>query len=282
MKFLIALSLLVTSVASIASTRSIFDLQYLPKAGTLFGTTDASVTNTNIYIRTVKADIDANQLSQTVGFSVMDNLLLSVSANYLESSLKVSNSDTVRTRGLSDATVAGKFRLMDDAYIFDILADYLISTGDSEVNGSQTRYDNKAGGGIANVAAQFGSKSADFQWAVLARFTRFFEATQDISGAGDNDSKAHNAYYVEGSTLMNLSFQDWKFKTTLSALSVDGYKDDSESNASVTQIGLAGEWQYVCSTNLLARAGVGLTETITDRIQQYNSWKFNVGATYQF
>jgi hypothetical protein len=81
---------------------------------------------------------------------------------------------------------------------------------------------------------------------------------------------------------MNLPVQDWKFKTTLSALSVDGYKDDAGSNASVTQIGLAGEWQYVCSANLLARAGLGLTETITNRIQQYNSWKFNVGATYQF
>jgi hypothetical protein len=211
----------------------------------------------------------------------MDNLLLSVSSDYLRGSVKTSGVATSRSEGLSDPTVSGKFRLSDDDYIVDVIADYLVSTGNNKTNSLSTRSDNKNGGSVANLAGQIGSKSADFQWAVLAKFTRNFESTIDSAGT-KVDFKAHNQYYVEGSTLMNLSVTDWKFKTTLSALAVDKYKDDNSSYASVTQLALGGEWQYICSANFMARGGLTFIDTISNHIQQNHGWKFNVGATYQF
>lgn len=280
MKLLVVLCLFAMSAVSFGSNRNIYDIMYLPSAKTVYGTTDVSFIRSHIYDYGVKTDANSTVAAQQLGFSVMDNLSLTLSANYLKAVSKESGSDSVHTEGLSDPTVSAKYRLMDDAFILDLLGGYTVSTGDLETNSSFTRSNNKSGGPSFNIGAQIGQKTTDFQWAILGRITHHADAKADFGGT-NVDIDAYNAYYVEGATLMKLSEVAF-FKTSLSFDFTEGFDANTTSNASVSTTALAGEYEYLVATGLLLRGSLAFSNSTTDNVQQFNTWNLNFGATYQF
>jgi hypothetical protein len=276
MKFLLALAVFAMSaVSQAASTRDLYDIMYLPNAGTIYGTTDAYVVHGKYEANKVKTDIDGTGFKQTLGYAIADSFLLSATMD--SASIDTSPSAPLLTRkGISDPTISGRYRFMDDEYRLDFLADALLPTGDKEVN-SNNDMNNKVGGGVARVGAEFGKKSKDFQWSLSAFYTRNFQAT-----FGGLDLDAHNAYMIRGDVLANVT--DTSFiRSFLSAQVTDGYKDNTGSSyGSANKISAGAEYQHMCSKNFMAKIGVTLSEIYTENADQFDLWAANIGANYQF
>lgn len=285
MKFFIATVLLASSfAASAASKREIFDLQYLPNAGTLFGFSEARVIDGRDARQDSKTNFEGYNFNQTVGYSVMDSWYLAASMNWGRTDVTAPGA-TATLEGISDPTISTRFRVMDDTTRFDIIASYLVSTGDRELD-SGNDFNNKVGGAVGNVGAELGQKMDSFQWAARAVFTRNFEATTDFgSGIGKLDLDAHNAYTVGGDVLAKLSEMSL-FKTSLTAMFIDEHEDENKTSyASSTNVTLGGEYQYLVSQNLMIRAGLSYGLIISDKkhkSDQTDLWTGLLAANYQF
>ena len=167
MKFIIAICLLASATVSFAADRAIYDLMYLPKAGTFFGSTEAGYGWGKSTMHDDSGDIadleySAYLLQQTVGYSVVDNLFISAAMSYQNTDIDVDvtggDTDTYKTTGESDPRFEARFRAIETEYLVDVLVGAEIATGDSETASADNDGNNKNGGNVANVAVEIGQK----------------------------------------------------------------------------------------------------------------------------
>lgn len=297
MKSLVIAGLMLASTVSFAEAdRKIYDVMYLPKAGTFFGATEAAY----IYGKATLnqegvgdiADVDVSGygVKQTLGYSLTSQLFLSASMSYeaLESDvdLKSGGSDKIKANGESDPSINARYRLMEDTHILDILAGATISTGDSKVGDADKDGNIKQGGHSFDLGLQYGQKHADMQYAFTFLATHFMEATEKDS-TSKVDLNAHNAYKFQADVLNNL-FEKAFLRSFASLTFTEAFNDeDSNKTEQQTEIRLGTEFQYALSADLLLRAGVSylnVENNVQEGVETREDFQFQflAGANYQF
>ena len=278
MKKFLALAVLATSFSSIAASRDIYDIMYLPKAGTNFGITQLNTLDRTIEFDSAETDISGFAVSQLVGRSFSDRFAASASLNYADFETDPEGFDKTSQSGISDPTFQARFRVLEDDFIFDIIGGALISLGDSEQE-SNGDTDNWQGGHTAFIGAQFGKKLESLQWAVSAEFTHNFERTVDIEDVGDSETDAYSEFLVQGDILNKLAE-----KSFLRSFASVGVEEQSSSLGSNLSYKIGTEYQHLFTQDLLARVGVdyGIIDHDNSDVDSDRTLGFHVGATYQF
>lgn len=280
MKLLLALAVLSTSAVSFATDRAIYDIMYLPKAGTVYGISEGSFLDAKALDPAFgKIDSQIYTFQQSVGLSVTDRLLLSASGNYVKSKTDGTGFES-ESKGVSDPTITGRLRLMENSDL-DVIGDVGISTGDEEIedNGDSN---NKQGGNVATLGLQYGNRSADFQWAVLGSYTRLFEATAKFDDGTSVENDAHGAFNLRGDLLSRIDEKS-VFRSYLLATITDEYEDENDVKFSSSNLyTLGGEYQYLLSQNLMVRGGINYLLAKSNSVDQNDAFRFLVGANYQF
>jgi hypothetical protein len=164
---LVAFGFCVLSQVALAATEdtksSIYDLQYLPKKGTVYGESKLGLTQENYKINSNTVTINSSTLEQNIGYSFTNNLLGFVSGNYLlNSSTNVQGSGTTTAKGISDPTVGARFRLFEQVTSgvnVDFIPKFSFNSGDREINNGN----NKNGAANFELTLNVGKKFTDFQ-----------------------------------------------------------------------------------------------------------------------
>ncbi len=298
MKSLITAGLLLSSTLAFAVTESkIYDVMYLPKAGTIFGSSELSygMYQATLHDDTVGdvGDLERTQFKfeQTAGYSVTDSLFLTVGMNYAlidqDYDPEGAASESSSSDGESDPTIKARFRLVDDtAYQFDIIAGATVATGDKKISSEDKDGNNKIGGHTADLGIQYGVKTADLQWATSFIYTRHFEATQKDLGV-KNDIDAFNSLALKVDILNHLF--EKAYLRSFAALAFDSsYRDDNDTKTvQATHITLGSEFQYALTADLLLRAGVTYLNSENVEVGGIEAREdffltFLAGANYQF
>lgn len=281
MKSLIFLCILVVSSGALAeSKRSLYDIMYLPQAGTSFGFSEGTLVNGKYMKKNEgKTDYDGYKFSQTVGHAFSNSFLFSLAMDYSFLQTQRSGFPTIERTGHSDPTLFARYRLEDEQTLFDLFMEAKVSVGDREIksNLDQNALD---GGHTLRVGAQFGRKYEESQWAFIVRYSRIMEATTELAGT-KFDSDAHNGYLVKLEGLANMS-KESILRGFVSADLVEGFDSDLGRSASSTTYTFGGEYQYLVSANFLWRVGLQIEEINQDNSNQYDFYNVVVGANYQF
>jgi hypothetical protein len=283
MKRFIALAVLATSGVSYAADRDIYDLQYLPKAGTTYGFSTLTFVEQKIEDEVGDSDIEGYQFAQTFGHAVSDKLSLQASLNYADITYDDDGGSEIdAAKGLSDPTVTARYRFMDETYRWDLFGGATISLGDAEVDFDGNK-DNLQGGHSVFLGTQHGMKQADYQWAVTALLTHNLESTVD-SYVSSFDNDAHNSLLLQGEILNKLAEKSL-LRSNITLDFTEGYDADaSGSTPPSTTYQVGTEYQHLMSADLLLRAGVDYfsVSTQSGQIDSYDGFNFRVGANYQF
>jgi long-subunit fatty acid transport protein len=281
MKRFLALSLVLVGANAMAdSTRSIYDLMYLPQAGTAYGITDARYSDWRLMDRGTKVDFKEYNANQTLGYSLTDMFSLSARIGY--DRFKNEDANTVN-KGVTDPVINARLRLMDGDYRLDILVEGLISLGD-EIIESDGDGNALSGGHQLAAGAQFGQKQKDWQWSVTGLVRRYFESNQEnrTPGGIDIESDAHFGVDLAADILGRLS-ETSNLRAYMTTNIEQGYDDDQNLENGQSSMHLVGlEYQYVISNDLLVRGGINYRWVDTQHIQQYDAISPNVAANYQF
>ena len=283
MKKFIALAVLATATASFAAS-DIYDIQYLPAAGTTYGFSTGEYFKGEIETDNGDAEISGPRFVQTIGHSFTDRLSLSASLNYQDLESDPDGGSKSTTSGISDPKVEARFRMMDEAFRWDLVGGAVVSLGDSEVE-EDGDSDNLQGGHSLIIGTQLGVKSESFQWSILGQLTHNMESTTDYDGFGKLDDDSHNELLVRGDILNKLAEKSL-LRSHLSIDFTEGYDDEEgdESAAPLTTYEIGTEYQHLLSQDLLLRAGVDyqMLNTSSAQIDNISAWLFRVGANYQF
>ena len=287
-RFLVA-SLVLSSVSAMAAERNIFDLMYLPNAGTKYGITDVNYLNGKASGDQLDIKLAGVIVEQNVGYSFTDRLSLQVGMNYTTSTQKIDYSTLINNNGTSDTTNAQrgfsdpsaqlKFRILEEAVTLDVIGGYTVKTGTSSVGG---RGNNLQGGNSSTLGLQVGQKMTNMQWSFLAGFDRNYQATTRSQADGKTRDDAHNQWSFVGNMLNRLSEKSF-INSSIGAQFTDKYDDNQDSStAPTTEYKVTAEYQHLCSQNLLMRAGLGYHTTNQAGLDDFYFWTVNAGATYQF
>lgn len=288
MKFLATLALLaVTTSAALAAERAIYDLQYLPNAGTTYGFSEFEYLKRDISGKSglVDSDISGYGFTQTIGHAFTDRFSLDATLGYGSFESDPDGRSKTEQSGVSDPTVTAKFRLMDEAFRWDIAAGALISLGDSEIE-SDGDTDNLQGGHAIFLGTQFGQKTEAFQWAVQGVFTRNLERTYETT-VRDADIDANNELGLRADFLNKLAEKSL-IRYFVSAEFTDILESDDTVSETVdsptTTYAVGGEYQHLFSQDFLGRIGVDYNMINSDSgyIDSDNAWNFRLAANYQF
>lgn len=287
MKKILALSVLALSTTSFAASNSaVNDLQYLPDAGTLFGDTSYN------YIKFTDSEFDGTNdisqritgmiLRQQIGYSLMNNLSLTLDLGYTDYENKTTGESTSNTRGLNDIGILGKYRLIDSENRLDLLANLTVSPGDAEFksNGDDNAY---TGGHTAAIGAEYGAKKTGHQWSVRALYTYLFETTTKDKTASPTDTfkdDAHSQLFFGANLLTQLT--EASYIKTFASVQFEQEFEDDDNNETMGSTGyiLGGEYQHLMSKDLYLRGG--FQSMIGGN--GYNSivMLYTLGAGYQF
>ncbi len=288
---LLAVAVLATTTSvAFAADSAIYDVQYLPKAGTTYGQTEWQYLQTEVEISNDDGSkSDGWNLQQTIGHSFTDRLSVEGLINYTDVTNDPEDStenDSDQT-GISDPTVQARFRAMDEQWRLDIIGGAKISLGDSEFksNGDSNNLD---GGNELFLGTQIGQKSENMQWAVLGQYNRVMESTTDFKGAGGGKVKddAYGQWTFRGDILNKLAEKSY-LRSHLSAIFTPEYNDDETPEGTVsssTTYEIGTQYQHLFSQDLLGLAGVDYqtVNVSSGQVDSVTGWRFSVGARYQF
>lgn len=296
MKKALSIALAVASFGAVASDRNIWDLQYLPNKGTVYGNSQLTMLSGKIDYKGTSANIEASgvNLAQSVGYSVTDSFLVTASLYYTDFQGKgKSGADSFNNTGWSDPTLDGRYRLLDDSFRLDVLAGGTVPMGDaysSQNNHSNIKGNNDfwfQGGPRIFLGLEAGQKLDKMQYAVRLQADEILKSDGRQQGDGKFKDDSHLNWTLQGSLLNQ--FSDKLFlRSHASVHFIEGYNEKAGSDktdiAPVTEYRLGTGLQYAVTTNVLGDIGVtyrqlnGSSGVIDD--QHY--WLWTVGARYQF
>lgn len=287
MKKLLALAVLATSTVAYSAS-DIYDLMYLPKAGSFYGISEVEYLKREVSGKSGAADTDLSgfQFNQVLGYSFTDRFSLQAELTY--GNFEIDPDDAAKTdqTGVSDPRFLARYRLMDEAYRWDILGGLLISRGNSEIESSGDT-DNLNGGHAYALGTQFGQKTEAFQWTVGGLFTHNLERTLE-QGSAEADLDPSNALEIRADFLNKLAEKSF-IRYFASAEFTEIVESDDLATGKTyaapdTTYSLGGEYQHLFSADLLGR--VGLTYDMSNHdasiVDSDTAWTFLAAANYQF
>ncbi len=285
MKKFFTIALIAATSAAFASERAIYDIQYLPAAGTTYGFTEMNHESRSIEANRGDLDIDGLRISQTIGHSFTDRLTVNANVNYFEGERDPKGGTKTDEDGLSDLGVNARLRMIDEAIRFDILGGIQYEISESRVE-SGGDVDNRylSGGDKANIGVQVGEANEKMQWAVLGRYIHNFKRDIDFP-AGDLKIEANRAVQTRADLLNKIAEKS----LIRSHLTIDFIERTEDTNGSSfqgaqTNFELGAEYQHLFSQDLLGRVGVDyrMSKYESADLDLDNTWIFHVAANYQF
>lgn len=317
MKHLITLSALLTLPAFAVdytenNDRAIYDLMYLPTAGTNFGQSYIVSAATVSKVKqngTTVADVNAGQqvINQFLGRSFTDSFAVAIQFDYLmKQRVEVdfedaSNSDEeLDSKGFGDPSLGFKYRLLnqkDSTINLDISPLVTFGTGDSISATDDDEGNNKNGGNTYSLDVTVGKKFNEIQWTAFIGIEQSEEAkSKDATTKEKSKAAGHSTFSVGGQFLRNIN-EKWVFDFMVRMSAEQGYKDKADDGTytkfgSITSLEIAPEFTYYETPNLafLGRASLISTndykltdETGTEQKYEDNAtFALVLGAKYQF
>ncbi len=282
MKHFLAFAVLVASGVTHSADRAIYDLQYLPKAETVYGFSTITFLDRRLETSNQDTKLSGYQFLQAVGHTINDKLSFEASLNYSHISRDVdSGTKSDAVKGVSDPTITSRYRLMDEVYRWDLLGGVTISRADAELD-SDNKSNNLQGGHSLFIGTQHGKKHEDYQWAVTALWTHYLKSTTETDNRS-LDQDAHNALLFKGE-LLNKVAEESFLRSSVIINFAEGYEgDESSKTAAYTTYQVGLEYQHLISSDLLLRAGVDsvIVNTLSGQINSYDGFNFLLGANYQ-
>ena len=277
-------ALALSTSAFAASNSSINDLQYVPNAGTIFGSTNFGYikTSSRQYNGTSydHSTYDGLMVLQSVGYGVLDNLFLSADLTYGKSKSEENGSETNKSSGLGDIGFTGRFRAIDSEKRLDFLGKLTLSPGDSEIDsdGDSNSY---SGGHSAALGAEYGTKKGAYQWSLSAMLTHYLESkTDDKENNNKYKDDAHNGLNL-GANLLTQFSETCFVKTFVGVEFTEEYDDDDNgSTDGSSNYNVGTEFQHLLSKDLALKAGVAAY--MGGSGYSYTVMFYTVGANYQF
>jgi hypothetical protein len=274
------------AIAILASSSDIYDIMYLPNAGTTYGFSTINSLDAELESDQVDAEASGYRFQQSIGHAFSDRLLVQLDLDYLDAEVDPEAGTSTDLKGLSDPTFGARFRMMDEKFRWDLTGGAFVSIQDHEIDSSGDA-DNLQGGHSLFLGTQLGAKTENMQWAVLAKLTHNLKAETKVDSAigADSEDDANNELLLRGDLLNKLAKKSF-IRSHLSAEFAEGFDDDSneESYAPSTSYEMGAEYQHLCSQNLLVRLGVAYL-TIDQKSAQIDrniGWTYNFGVNYQF
>lgn len=292
MKKIAALITLVLSTGIQAANDSdIYDLMYLPKAGTAYGFTTFGFGQQKREADNSDFDleVDGFEISQTLGYALTDRFSLDLDINYrdLEGDPEVGDKFDA-AKGVSDPTLTARFRTVDETFRWDLVGGAIINFVDREIDDGDAN--NVQGGHSFFIGTELGTKTENVQWLVGAFLIHNLEAETEFEtpiGDGTVEEDSNNALAIRTAfhhRLHEKNFLRW----SADALFTEEIGNDreefigKEAPESNYQFGL--EYQYAASQDLLVRLGghYQIFNTQTGQIDDWTGWDAYIGANYQF
>lgn len=286
MKVLAAILLLgVSSLGYTAENSSINDLQYLPNAGTFFGTSSLNYFKASGESFNGTTDIRSRTSGpifvQSLGYSLMNIFSLEAVLSYSDVESKTTGTSATKSSGLGDLGLLGRYRLLDSENRFDLLANLSLSPGKNELkaNGDSNGY---TGGHSIGLGAEYGLKKGGLQWSFSGNLTHNLESkTEDKSTGGvDYKDEAYNELSFAANLLTQIAEKNF-FKFSLGANFSEEYEDDEGGTTyGNSSYGVSGEFQHLFSVNFVVRAGA--RASLDGDGSGSSSMVYDLAATYQF
>jgi hypothetical protein len=285
MKFALSLMVILASFSAIAADRAIYDLMYLPSAGTTYGITEGALLSGHMDGRSRDGDFTGEAFRQTLGHSLNDKFSLAGSLDYGRSVLNLDGSNKTITQGIGDPNLTARYRLSEESLVLDATLGAKISTGEGTYkirSNSDNQYNNKDGSDAFSAGLQVGQKNDGFQWAGLAQFTRSLSGTMDDAGLNVN-IRPHNEFFFKGELLNKLSEKSL-FHSAASVEFVNTVKSSNGAELSTSEFryNLGAEYECLVSQNLLLRAGVDYSGVNSAAYNNFYYFTFSGGVNYQF
>jgi hypothetical protein len=293
MKTFLALAVLATSAASYSASRDLYDLMYLPNAGTTYGITELAYVKGEFEGKTAgfnfDGDVKGYNFSQTVGHAFTDRLSLQATLDYTKQDADTDvsglGSQTGTTKGLSDPTISARFRVIDEDFRLDILGGGVISLGDQETDtetNGDSEINNRSGGHSLFVGAQLGQKTESFQWSFASILDYNLEGTVDVDGeTEDFDSSKDLSFLADALFKVAESSFIRPFASVEFTEQVE-LDNGEEETAPSTVYELGGEFRHLISKDVMLKASLDYTSTNQASFDDFTYWTFMAGANYQF
>lgn len=292
MKWLCLFSLL--SFDLVAAEASLYDLQYLPSAGMIYGHTNASYTSGEAKSINTTA-IYGWTYSQTIGWAPTDRLLLSARIKNSSLTYEYKAAGKAQFTGWSDPYLEGRYRLLDENYILDFLGGGIVATESSYTNyggAANAHGSNDAdflGGPQIFMGLEIGKKTDFLQYAFQAIGSRYMNSTSRYKGEPTQKNDPYNILSFQGSLLNKLS-EKFFLHSFLGTKFVDGYLSQESGTkqkykvAPVIEYRMGTGFDYALSPSFLLNTGVTYRQFKFDsnEIKHYYMWVWNVGLKYQF
>lgn len=286
MKAFLALAVLTTSAVSFAADRAIYDIMYLPTAGTNYGATDLGLISQKVKGEGSNSDIDVSGfgLTQEIGRSISDQLLISGEIAYINTEADPDEGSKFDISGLTDLGVNARFRAVESDFIFDVIGGLTLSFADREFESDGDQNVQSGGHGI-NVGAQFGKKLSNLQWAVKGLLTHNFEA--DLEAGNDDFNLDPNNELLLQADLLNKLAEKSYLRSFVSVEFEEGRDIESPSqnfDEAFTTYSIGTEYQHLISAALLGRVGIDYSNYQHDSgdVESDCAFTLHAGATYQF
>ncbi len=296
---LLAVAVLATTTSvAFAADSAIYDLMYLPKAETVYGFSELAYGYGQAALydessRETIADVTRSQysFSQTVGYSLMNNLSLQASMDYGGDTRKLdakggATIDDQDSSGNSDLDLLARYRLIDEASKWDLLLGGSFSFADSKSPNGSKDGNLMTGGPTATAGVQFGTLMGGNQFAARLLYTYLFEATDKTAGV-KTKSNAHNKVGVDLQWLVGIADQLYLVPRASISFSEKFNDNQGGKTEGLSQFILGAEFRYVVSTDLMVRFGldyVNFENSVADDIEYREDWFVNAtaGVNYQF
>ncbi len=213
---------------SFASEASLFDLQYLPAAGMIYGHTSASYTSGESKDTNTTA-IYGWTYSQKIGYAPTDKLLLSARIRNSALTYEYFTGGKSQFTGWSDPAVDARYRLHDGNFLIDFIAGVIFATESSytsfggPANAHGANDAEFLGGPQVTMGLEIGRKTEYLQYAFLAQGSRVMNSKSRYSGAPTLANDPYNIWTLQGSLLNNLTGHKLYLRSFLGTKLVDGY-----------------------------------------------------------
>ena len=291
--------------------RDIYDLMYLPKAGTIFGQTYyvSAAAKSEVKQSGVKlAEVEVAQVSieQLAGYSFSDRLAAAVRIDYqLNQTAEVDFEGLTpdreeESKGVGDPKLEVKYRLLDQTTYginMDITPSASFKTGDAESATVNDDGNNKSGRNSFELDLTIGKKFTETQWAAFISYEHLEENTsKDATSKLKSKEKSHGSVYVGGAFQRHMS-EKWIFDIA-AIYSVSGaHKNEAEDNTftkfpSIGSLSLNPQVTYASSKDLAFLIRLDLVSTADyktkDETGSETEYEENsganllLGAKYQF
>ena len=277
--------------ADTANDRDIYDLMYLPEAGTAYGFTTVGYGQLKRESDDLgDIDFDGFQIDQTLGYALSDRFSLQLNLDYTKIDADPdggSKYDAVK--GISDPSLLARFRAVDEAFRLDFVGGARINFQDREVKRDGDT-NNTSGGHSFIIGPEVGTKSENVQWFAGAYLVHHLKAETEYStGFGDAtvEDDSYNELVARTSLLHRLHEKNmlrWSAEGNFSGEVGNDRENIIGKTAPSTLYDFGLEYLYVASEDMLIRVGGNyqIYNTRTGQIDEFQGWNAYLGANYQF